>query len=138
MLSISPYINLDGKCAEAVAFYERVFEATNLGVMRFGDMPGSEQPVPEHLKDRVLHAAIEIDGNKIMFSDTMPGSSFRVGDELTIAITSSELGRLKQIYAELSEEGEVQMEQQETFFSPLYAIVRDKYGITWQLMGEKE
>lgn len=70
------------------------------------------------------------------FSD-MPGSSFRLGDELTIAITSNELDRLKQIYAELSEEGEVEMEQQETFFSPLYAIVRDKYGITWQLMGEK-
>ncbi|WP_211745519.1 VOC family protein [Paenibacillus sp. Marseille-Q4541] len=138
MLSISPYINLDGKCAEAVAFYEKVFGAKNLGVMRFGDMPGSDQPTPDHLKDRVLHAAIEIDGNKIMFSDTMPGSSFTLGDELTIAITSNELDRLKQFYEGLAEEGEVQMEQQATFFSPLYAIVRDKYGITWQLSGEKE
>ncbi|OPA79327.1 hypothetical protein BVG16_09580 [Paenibacillus selenitireducens] len=137
-MKISPYINLDGKCAEAVAFYENVLQAKNLGVMRFGDMPNEEHPVPDNMKDRVLHASLEFDGNVIMFSDTMPGHPFTLGDQLSIAITSADFERLKSIYHGLVEGGQALMELQTTFWSPLYGMVRDKFGITWQLNGAAE
>lgn len=133
---ISPYIYLDGQCAEAISFYEKVLQAKNLGVQTYGDMPGANEPVPEHLKNRVLHGALEFDGNKILFSDTMQGQPFTLGDQLTLAITTTELDRLKRIYEGLAEDGKVLMELQSTFFSPLYGMVRDKFGITWQLSGE--
>lgn len=137
-MKISPYINLDGKCAEAVAFYENVLQAKNLGVMRFGDMPNQEHPVPDNMKDRVLHAALELDGQVIMFSDTMPDHPFTLGDQLSIAIASSDVERMRSVYQGLAEGGQVLMELQTTFWSPLYGMVRDKFGITWQINSQSE
>lgn len=135
-MAISPYIYLDGECAEAIPFYEKVLQAKNLGIQTYGELPDSPEPMPEHLKNRVLHGALEMDGNKILFSDSMYGQPFTLGDQVTIAITTSELDRLKGIYEGLADGGKVLMELQSTFFSPLYGMVRDKYGITWQLSGE--
>lgn len=136
-LKIAPYIVLDGNCAEAVAFYEKVLGATNLGVQRFGDMPGEGgHPMPEEAKNRVLHAALEFDGQLLLFSDTFPGNPFQLGDQLSIALMTTDLERLKSIFHALSDGGQVQMELQETFWSPSFGMVRDRFGITWQLSGE--
>ncbi|WP_152396092.1 VOC family protein [Paenibacillus guangzhouensis] len=136
-MNIAPYINLDGQCADAVAFYEKALQAKVKGIMRFGDMPNEDHPIPEDAKNRVMHAAIEIDGNTIMFSDTFPGQPFSYGDQLSIAIVSNDIERLKSIYHALADGGQVIMELQKTFWSPLYAMVKDKFGIQWQLNGEE-
>lgn len=135
-LKIAPYIVLDGNCAEAVAFYEKVLGANNLGIQRFGDMPSEDHPMPEEAKDRVLHAALEFDGQMLLFSDTFPGNPYQLGDQLSIAIMTSDLERLKSIFHALSDGGQVHMELQETFWSPLFGMVRDRFGISWQLSGE--
>lgn len=135
-LKIAPYIVLDGNCADAVAFYEKVLGANNLGVQRFGDKPDLGHPVPDEAKDRVLHAALEFDGQMLLFSDTFPGNPYKQGDQLTIALMTKDLERLSSIYNGLSDGGQVVMELQETFWSPSFGMVRDKFGITWQLSGE--
>lgn len=38
----------------------------------------------------------------------------------------------------LKENGHIEMELQETFWSPLYGNVTDKYGVQWQLSTEPE
>ncbi|MOA49624.1 hypothetical protein D3C78_1725240 [compost metagenome] len=84
-----------------------------------------------------MHAAIEIDGTTIMFSDTFPGQPFTYGDQLSIAIVTNDMERLKSIYHALADGGQVIMELQKTFWSPLYGMVKDKFGIQWQLNGEE-
>ncbi|WP_314590997.1 VOC family protein [Paenibacillus terrigena] len=136
-MNIAPYINLDGQCADAVAFYEKALQAKVKGIMRFGDMPNEDHPIPDEAKNRVMHAAIEIDGTTIMFSDTFPGQPFTYGDQLSIAIVTNDMERLKSIYHALADGGQVIMELQKTFWSPLYGMVKDKFGIQWQLNGEE-
>jgi PhnB protein len=41
---------------------------------------------------------------------------------------------IKRIFEELKDGGEVLMELQQTFFSELYGIVKDKFGIIWQIL----
>ncbi|MCJ8014460.1 VOC family protein [Paenibacillus sp. KQZ6P-2] len=135
-LKIAPYVVLDGNCAEVVAFYEKVLGANNLGIQRFGDMPGKGHSMPEEAKNRVLHAALEFDGQMLLFSDTFPGNPYQQGDQLNIAIMTKDLERLKSIFHALSDGGQVRMELQETFWSPSFGMVRDRFGITWQLSGE--
>jgi PhnB protein len=131
-----PYITLNGNAAEAVEFYAKVFEATNKGVMRFGDMPNPEFPVPEEARNRVLHAELDIDGNTVFLSDTFPGSHFVLGNQLAIAVMFKDEQRIKAIYGRLSDGGTVLMELQQTFWSPAYAMVSDKFGVLWQLTLE--
>lgn len=45
-------------------------------------------------------------------------------------------GRGLQIYESLQEGGEVDMPLQETFFSPGYGSVTDKFGVTFQIFTE--
>lgn len=94
-VKISPYIVMNGNCAEAVAFYEKVLQAKNLGLSRFSDMPDPDHPLPDEAKDRVQHAALEFDGNTLLFSDTFPGNPYQLGDQLSIAITSNDSERLQ-------------------------------------------
>lgn len=128
-----PYITLDGNTAEAVDFYLQVFGGKSKGVMRYGDMPNPESPLPEEARNRVLHAEIEVEGNDLFFSDTFPGNPLSFGDQLAIGLLIADEPRLKAIYDRLSEGGHVSMELQKTFWSPGYAVVTDKFGITWQL-----
>ncbi|MBB3129638.1 PhnB protein [Paenibacillus rhizosphaerae] len=136
-VKISPYIVMNGNCAEAVAFYEKVLQAKNLGLSRFSDMPDPDHPLPDEAKNRVLHAALEFDGNTLLFSDTFPGNPYQLGDQLSIAITSKDSERLQSVFAGLSDGGQVLMELQETFWSPAFGMVRDKFGITWQVSTEQ-
>jgi len=42
----------------------------------------------------------------------------------------------KQIFEALQEGGKVGMPLQETFWSPAYGILTDKYGVTWNISTE--
>lgn len=139
-MQFTPYITLDGQCAEAVAFYEKALKAVVITSMRFGDMPNSDHPIPEEAKDRIMHAALEIEGNQLLFSDTFPGMPFTFGDQLSIAISSKDVERLTSIFHALSDGGHVIMELQKTFWSPAYGQIKDKFGITWQIsaVGEQQ
>lgn len=131
-----PYLTLNGNAAQAVDFYQQVFGAKNRGIMRFGDRPNPEHPLPDAARDLVLHAELEIEGNLLFFSDTFPGSPFTPGSQVAIAVLFSDEPRLRTVYARLVEGGEVLMELQKTFWAPAYAMVKDQFGIVWQLSLE--
>jgi PhnB protein len=44
----------------------------------------------------------------------------------------------KRIYAAFAEGGEVKMELQETFWTPLFAMVTDRYGTPWMISLEAD
>jgi PhnB protein len=45
---------------------------------------------------------------------------------------------VKQAFDVLQEEGMVLMPLQQTFFSPSYGILRDKFGVMWNLAAMEE
>jgi PhnB protein len=53
--------------------------------------------------------------------------------ELRSRITSDDKDISKQTYEALQQEGQINMPLQETFFSPAYGIVTDKFGVTFQI-----
>jgi PhnB protein len=102
-----------------------------------GEMPENpEHPLPEEAKELVSHAMIKVGETDLMFSDTFPGQNTQSGDQVTICITSDDIEKSKQIFESLKQEGQVKMPLQETFFSPAYGIVTDKFGVTFQIFTE--
>lgn len=66
-MTIQCYINFQGNCRQAVDFYSSVFD-TPAQIMIYGEMPHNpEFPVSDELKNQVLHASINLDGNELMF-----------------------------------------------------------------------
>lgn len=132
-----PYFVMDGNAKEAIQFYERALEAQVLFTQSFGEMPENPDfPLPAEAKDRVSHATIKIGESEIMFSDTFPGQPHQSGSQVTICITTDNAEKSKQFFNALSDGGQVQMPLQETFFSPAYGTVVDKFGVTFQIFTE--
>ncbi|MCM3217203.1 VOC family protein [Niallia taxi] len=135
--SMYPYFVLNGNGREAVEFYKNALNAEVISVQLFGDMPqDSEKPLPEEAKNRVLNAQLKVGNIDLMLSDNFPGMPYSVGTNVTTAIILEDPEDTKRVFAALEEGGKVKMPLQETFWSPLYGQVEDKYGFEWQVSTE--
>ncbi|TLS36811.1 VOC family protein [Pseudalkalibacillus caeni] len=139
VLSIYPYLVLNGNGQEAVKFYEEALEAEVLGVQTFGDMPDNpEFPTPPEAKDRVLNAHLKVGNTDLMLSDTFPGQPYQIGEQVTVAVMISNAEKAEKVFEKLQQDGKVLMPLQQTFWSPSYGQVKDKFGITWQVSTQEE
>jgi PhnB protein len=136
-MQLIPYLMMNGNAKQGIQFYEKALDAKVLFSQTFGEMPENpEFPLPEAAKNRVSHATIKVGETELMFSDIFPGQPHQSGNQVTICISTDDLEKSKQIYESLQKDGQVTMPLQETFFSPAYGIVTDKFGITFQIYTE--
>lgn len=132
-MPVEVYLNFKGNCREAVLFYAQVFETEEPHIMAFGDAPPNpEYPLPEEVKDWVMHARLSINGSTVMFSDVFPNMPFVEGNNISLSLLSSDEDKLRSWFDRLKEGGTVAMELQETFWSKCYGSLRDQFGIEWQ------
>jgi PhnB protein len=68
-----------------------------------------------------------------MFSDAFPGMPYQQGSAVEIAVVLDDEAQARKIFDALSEGGEVVMPLQKTDWSPLYGMVKDKYGVSFQV-----
>lgn len=134
ILGINPYLVTNGDGQEAVKFYEHALDAKVVSLQTFGDMPENpEFPIPAEAKDRVLHAHLKIGNTDLMISDTFPGQPQQGGSQVTIAIHIQNAEKSQEVFEKLQDGGQVIMPLQETFWSPSYGQVKDKFGVEWQV-----
>ncbi|MBP0726274.1 VOC family protein [Bacillus sp. RG28] len=134
ILGINPYLVLNGDGQEAVKLYENALDAKVVSAVTFGEMPANpEFPIPEEAKNRVMHAHLKINNTDLMISDTFPGQPQETGSQVTVAISVDNVEKSKEVFEKLQEGGQVIMPLQETFWSPSYGQLTDKFGITWQV-----
>lgn len=136
-MAINTYLNFKGNCREAVEFYAHVFGVEVPEIMTFGQSPQHpDHPLPEGMENGVMHARLDVLGGTLMFSDTFPNMPLTFGDNISLVLNLSNQDEVTTYYNRLKEGGDVQMELQETFWSKSYGIVKDKFGITWQVSLE--
>lgn len=134
---MNPYLVMDGNAREAVAFYEKALDAKVLGVQTFGEVPSDPgHPMPDEMKDRIMHAALKVGETDLMLSDSFPGFAYVVGSNVSIALVTDNADTSKKFFAALAEGGNVTMPLQQTFWSPAYGQVTDKFGVVWQVSTE--
>jgi PhnB protein len=136
-MRLSPYLMMNGNAKEAIQFYKEALNAELLFSQTFGEMPGNpEFPLPDAAKELVSHAMVRVGETDLMFSDNFPGQTSQPGDQVTICISTDEIEKSKQMFDSLKQGGQVKMALEETFFSPAYGIVTDKFGVTFQIYTE--
>ncbi|TDQ41141.1 VOC family protein [Aureibacillus halotolerans] len=136
-IKMMPYLILDGNGAEAVAFYVKALGAEVMALQTFGGMPQSpDQPVPDEAKDRVANAQLSIGGAEFMLSDNYPGMAYQLGDQVSVCIITNSKEDSEALFNALADEGTIHMAFQETFWSPGYGIVTDKFGVNFQISTE--
>ena len=134
-MQLELFINFDGNCREAVEFYAKVFKSKVGNLMTYGEAPPDPSyPLAEADKDRIMYAGIPIGGIVVMFMDMPSGSPLTVGNNINPTISVDNKDEVTRLFDGLKEGGEVYMELQQTFFSEWYGMVKDKFGVIWQIL----
>lgn len=133
-MAVNAYINFPGNCREAIEFYAKVFGTQPKGTMTFGQGPNDPaHPLPPAAKDLIMHSELEVGGATLMFSDTYPGMQLTVGNNISLTLVSQNREEIVRVFNGLKEGGRVNMDLQQTFWTPLYGMLTDKFGIPWQV-----
>jgi len=134
-MQLELFINFDGNCREAVAFYAKVFKAQVGNVMTYGQAPQDpDHPLPEADRERICYAGIPMGGMTVMFMDMPSGFPLAVGNNINPTVSMDDKDEITRIFNELKEGGQVHMEPQTTFYSEWYGMVQDKFGVIWHLL----
>lgn len=136
-MQVQPYLFFHGRCEEALTFYREALGAEVPTLMRFRDNPEPSAPdtVPPGFENKVMHAELRIGGNVILASDgcTEETASFQ---GFSLAITVADAAQAERLFNALADGGQVQMPLTQTFFSPCFGAVADRYGVNWMLVAE--
>lgn len=134
-MQIRPYLSFHGECQEAIKLYTKAFNIEKSEIMRFGDMPESpDNPlqISDEQKDWILQATLPFGDNFMRLSDSPREINDAPTDRIGIVVESS-AEIVEKAFGVLKENGVVIMPLQQTFFSPSYGIVIDKFGVMWNL-----
>lgn len=139
-MQFTTYLNFDGNCAEAFAFYARVFGGTIVQRSTFGEIPPSENmpPLPEAFRQRILHVHLQIGSQSLMGSDAMPNAEprnggFQPAQGMWVSIQADSVADARRVFDELSHDGAVFMPFEATFWSAGFGMVRDRFGTPWMV-----
>ena len=138
-MSLSVFITFNGNCRKALEYYEKAFKAKAGHVMTYGEIPkdpsGKENScgeLPPGSEKLIAFSDLEVPGGRLMLGDVPPGMPFTAGNNITITFETKDKEEIKRLYNDLKKGGSVGMELQKTFWSDLYGMVTDKFGINWQ------
>jgi PhnB protein len=138
MVVVTPGINLSGKCAEAIALYEKAFGARTAMLLRYSDANPMDwdAPLTDEQKDWVYHAEVYIGDQRVMFSDVIE-SEPRSGGSLFLVLTFEDADSVKKAYAVLEEGSTILSPMTHTTYSSCFVSLVDKFGLRWVLMTEQ-
>lgn len=132
-MALQPFVSFNGNCREAVEFYAKAFGTDAPKFMTYGDGPQDEDMgLSDADKGLIMYTDLTISGAQVMFCDTPPGMPFVAGTNISLTIVTKDEDEIRRLFRDLGDGGEVGMELQETFWSNLYGMVTDKFGINWQ------
>ncbi|WP_223701380.1 VOC family protein [Sutcliffiella deserti] len=125
-----PYLSFNGNAREALEFYKEVFKGEIVGIQTFGE---ADFPTPPEVDNLVMHARFEKGNLTLMASDCFPGQTVEVGSNVSLMLEMESEEQINTLYARLSENGNVLMELQDTFWGAKYGGVQDPFGVKWDL-----
>lgn len=133
-MAFSVFISFNGNCRKAVTFYAKAFGQELPRFMTYEDIPqGTQQMVDDASKKRIMYAGLNIGGAEVMFCDVPLSMEFIHGNNISPVVKYTAQEELRAVFSRLAEGGRVEMALQKTFWSNLYGMVTDQFGITWQI-----
>jgi PhnB protein len=134
-MQVQPYLFFDGRCEEAVEFYQKALGAEVTMLMRFKDSPGPHEPgmvAPED-GDKVMHMSFRIGETTVLASDGPCPTGQPSFQGFSLTLTVPDASEAERLFAALAEGGQVQMPLAQTFFSPRFGMVADRFGVGWMI-----
>ena len=130
-MSVAPYLSFNGQAREALTTYAKIFGATDLQLMSFGDAPPGSGP--EGSENLIMHGQFSTGPGAPLMGADMPGNPSDGMASPTVFHGAANAERAAQIFAGLSEGGQVILPLSETFWSPCFGMLKDRFGTSWMI-----
>jgi len=134
-MKMHTYLNYGGNCADAFRFYEKHLGGKITMMMTHGEQQGLNS-VPPELKNRILHARIDLGDTMLMGADMPPGR-YQPMRSAYLSLNVDSNDEAERIHKVLSDGGEIFMPMQETFFAHRFSMLRDRFGTSWMILHER-
>ncbi len=130
---IQPYLFFGGRCDEALEFYRKTLGAEVQMIMRYKESPEPLPPgmLPAGWENKVMHSSFKIGESTVMASDGCGEETGFSGFSLSLAVATAE--EAEQRFAALAKGGKVTMPLGKTFWSSLFGMLEDRFGIGWMV-----
>ncbi len=144
-MQLNHYLNFQGETEAAFNFYRSVFGGEFSFMKRYSELPDAQ--ISEKEKDYILHVSLPINPfTVLMGSDTTeqfcaPQSApFSKGTNhyISINLDADEQAEARRLFNALSENGQVEMALENTFWGALYGAFTDQFGIRWMVNCQLE
>jgi predicted 3-demethylubiquinone-9 3-methyltransferase (glyoxalase superfamily) len=125
--SLTPFLMFEGAAEEALALYASAFDDSEvLDVQRFDDDGPGEAGTIEA-------AFLRIGGQRIRLFDSPVEHAFGFTPAVSLFVEFDAPDEVDATFAKLSEGGNVLMGLDAYPFSPRFAWLNDRFGVSWQL-----
>lgn len=133
-MQIQPYLFFEGRCEEALEFYQRALGAKVEMLMRYKDSPEAPPPGMNCPPDKVMHASFRLGGDTVMASDgyCTGKPSF---NGFSLSITAADDADAKKRFSALADGGQVHMPLAKTFFASSFGMLADRFGVPWMVIA---
>jgi PhnB protein len=133
-MAFHPYLMFGGNCREAFTRYQQIFGG-DLALLSMKDMPPGEE-IPAGKEDLIMHAALTIGDNLLMASDDPTTDSVSVqGMQVNYSVTDP--AEAQRAFKALAEGGQVNLPIGPTFWSPMFGMCTDRFGVPWMVGAEQ-
>jgi len=128
---ITPFLWFESQAEEAMNYYVSAFnDARVVSVRRYPD-EGLEGPM-QGFEGKVLTGVFELEGQRFMALDG--GPHFKFNPAVSFFVNRRTEAEVEEQFHKLAEGGSVLMPLQEYPFSKRYGWLRDRYGVSWQVI----
>ena len=134
-MKIVTSLSFQGQCREAFEFYAKVLGGKITAAMSYGEAPPGMVP-DEKYKTWLMHCWLEVGDQALMGADVPPEFGPNIGkpkNGFDVTFHSEDGAEARRVFDALSEGANVVMPFAETFWSPGYGSLIDRFGIPWMV-----
>jgi len=134
-MPIAPYLFFNGRAEEAAEFYRSALDAKITMLMRYSDSPEPHPPgrVAPGSENKVMHMTLQIGDATLHGADDCTGAQ-PMFQGFSLSLTAPDEAQARDLFAKLSDGGTVEVPLAKTFFSPLFGMAHDRFGVGWMIL----
>jgi PhnB protein len=135
-MRLNPHLTFNGHCEAAFKFYEKHLGGKITLMMTYGESPLAAAMPPDSLAS-IIHATLAL-GDYVLTGADESADRYQKPHGFSVLLNVDSVAEAERVFQALSEEGEVRMPIQETFWARRFGMVVDQFGIPWLVNTSKE